>query len=112
MIRRNIIPFAAVIVLTTAACLFAEPTTQPNDRAQQLIDRGLNYLKQHQKPDGGWQNQNDPPAVTALVLRAFVRDSHYNSRTDFIAKGYDKLFTYQLDTGGVYEDMLANYNTA
>ena len=83
-----------------------------NDRVQYLIDRGLNYLKTQQKDDGGWQRENDPPGVTAIVLRAFVRDEKFPARTPFVKKGYDKLFTYQLDSGGIYQDLLANYNTA
>ena len=55
--------------------------SRANERTQYLIDRGLNYLKQQQKPDGGWQNENDPPAVTALVLRAFVLHPQYDARS-------------------------------
>src|SRR5688500_8738363 len=83
-----------------------------NDRVQYLIDRGLNYLKSQQKPDGGWQRETDPPGVTAIVLRAFVQDSKFPANTPFVRKGYDKLFSYQLDSGGIYQDLLANYNTA
>src|SRR5205823_5341181 len=61
----------AFIISAPAACLFAEaaPVTSPDQRAQQLTDRGLTYLKSQQKPDGGWQSANDPPGVTAIVLR-------------------------------------------
>ena len=83
-----------------------------NDRVQYLIDRGLNFLKTQQKPDGGWQRETDPPGVTAIVLRAFVRDEKFPAKTPFVKKGYDKLFSYQLDSGGIYQDLLANYNTA
>ena len=83
-----------------------------NDRVQYLIDRGLNYLKTQQKDDGSWQRETDPPGVTAIVLRAFVRDQKFPASTPFVKKGYDKLFSYQLDSGGIYQDLLANYNTA
>ena len=83
-----------------------------NDRVQYLIDRGLNFLKTQQKEDGGWQRETDPPGVTAIVLRAFVRDEKFPASTPFVKKGYDKLFSYQLDSGGIYQDLLANYNTA
>ena len=43
-------------------------------QVQQLIDRGLEYLKTQQKEDGGWQGEKDPPAITAIVLKAFVQD--------------------------------------
>src|SRR5687768_11752778 len=62
-----------------------------NDRVQYLIDRGLNFLKTQQKPDGGWQRDSDPPGVTAIVLRAFVQDQKFPARTPFIKKGYAKL---------------------
>src|SRR2546423_5955206 len=106
-----IIKLLVALLLLPSACLFAE-NKSAQDQATALIDHGLNYLKQQQKSDGGWQDANDPPGVTALVLRAFVRDPKYPAKTDFIRKGYEKLFTYQLDTGGIYQDMLANYNTA
>jgi squalene-hopene/tetraprenyl-beta-curcumene cyclase len=103
------------LLLTPAACLFAEDvksTNGANDRCQLLIDRGLNYLKSQQKPDGGWQRETDPPGITAIVLRAFVQDPKYPAKTPFVKNGYDKLFSYQLDSGGIYQDLLANYNTA
>jgi len=84
----------------------------PEQRAQALIDRGLEFLKSQQKPDGGWQGEKDPPAITALVLRAFVLDEKFDARTDFVARGYDKLLSYQLEDGGIYKDLLANYNTS
>jgi hypothetical protein len=47
------------------------------------------------------------------VLRAFVQDEKFPAKTPFVKKGYDKLFSYQqIDTGGIYQDLLANYNTA
>jgi squalene-hopene/tetraprenyl-beta-curcumene cyclase len=53
-----------------------------------------------------------PPAITALVLKAIVQHPAYDANTDWVKKGYDKLLTYQWDTGGIYKDQLANYNTA
>ena len=81
-------------------------------KAEAAIDRGLAYLKAQQKPDGSWQGEKDPPAITALVLRSFVRASDFSVDTDFVRKGYDALLRNQLDSGGIYRDLLANYNTA
>ncbi|MGH7214685.1 MAG: prenyltransferase/squalene oxidase repeat-containing protein, partial [Tepidisphaeraceae bacterium] len=80
--------------------------------AQALIDSGLKYLKTQQKSDGGWHAEQEPPAITALVLRAFVGDENFKPTDDFIKKGYERLLTYQQDNGGIYNNMLANYNTA
>ena len=40
------------------------------------------------------------------------RTTKYDAKTDFVKKGYDKLLSYQLEDGGIYKDLLANYNTA
>jgi squalene-hopene/tetraprenyl-beta-curcumene cyclase len=102
----------AFALVTTV--LFVAPTRAaqagPHDQAQQVIDRALKYLESQQKPDGSWQRPNDPPAITALVLRAFAR----NPQADppFMRKGFDKLLSYQKPDGGIYIDMQANYNTA
>ena len=107
---------AIVVALIAALCLApvlpASAKGDPSARAQKLIDSGLAYLKTQQKPDGSWQNEKDPPAMTAIVLKAFVQDDKYDAKTDFVKRGYDKLLTYQLDDGGIYKDTLANYNTA
>jgi squalene-hopene/tetraprenyl-beta-curcumene cyclase len=82
-------------------------------KLQTAIDKGLHYLQLQQKPDGGWQRSDkEPPAITAIALRAFVQDSKYTSKTDFVARGFDKLLSFQTADGGIYKDLLANYNTA
>jgi squalene-hopene/tetraprenyl-beta-curcumene cyclase len=89
------------------------PTTNPVAiKAQAAIDKGLLYLKSQQKPDGSWQGPGDPPAVSALALKAFMQDSKYDADQPFLEKGFDKLLSYQKPEGGIYEDLLANYNTA
>jgi squalene-hopene/tetraprenyl-beta-curcumene cyclase len=102
------------ICLTLAISCFTRATLAENAaaRAQAQIDKGLAFLKSQQKPDGGWQSEKDPPAMTAIVLKAFVQDEKYNADTDFVKRGYDKLLSYQVEDGGIYKDLLANYNTA
>jgi squalene-hopene/tetraprenyl-beta-curcumene cyclase len=100
---------AAVALVLNAAHARAD---DPSAKAQALVDQGLAFLKSQQKPDGGWQSEKDPPAITAIVLRAFVLDPRYDASTDFVKRGYDKLLSYQVEDGGIYKDLLANYNTA
>jgi squalene-hopene/tetraprenyl-beta-curcumene cyclase len=76
------------------------------------VDKALAYLKTQQKPDNGWQDEADPPGVTALVLRAFLSDDKYDADQPFLEKGFDKLLSYQMGSGGIYKDTLACYNTA
>jgi len=81
-------------------------------RVQAAIAKSLAFLKSQQKPDGGWQTEKDPPAITAIVLKAFSQDPKTGPNADFVKKGYAKLVSYQLDNGGIYQDLLANYNTS
>ncbi len=82
-------------------------------KAIAIIDKAQAYLKSQQQTDGGWQKSDrEPPAITALAVRSFLRDERYNAQTDFVAKGLTKLLSYQNADGGIYKDLLANYNTA
>jgi squalene-hopene/tetraprenyl-beta-curcumene cyclase len=93
----------------------AAPSTQPSDstaKALATVDKAFNYLKAQQKPDSSWQDEADPPGITALVLRAFIADDRYDADMPFLDKGYDKLISFQVANGGIYKDVLAGYNTA
>src|SRR3984957_342429 len=80
--------------------------------ATATVDKGFDYLKSQQKPDNGWQSDGDPPGVTALVLKSFMEDERYDADMPFLDKGFDKLLSFQVANGGIYQDLLANYNTA
>ena len=97
---------ATVPAAATRLTLDADPAT----RADQLIASGLAYLKGRQNADGSWGAANDPPAITALALRAFAVNGQ--ARLEFVKHGYDRLLAFQVDDGGIYKDLLANYNTA
>lgn len=99
-------------MLLCSGLLQAQNAPSPTDKAQAAIDKGVAYLRSQQKPDGSWQSEAEPVGISALVLKAVVQDPKFNAQTDFIAKGYQKLLTYQLESGGIYKDLLANYNTA
>ena len=68
--------------------------------------------RRKQKPDYGWQGPHDPPAITAIVLKAFVQDVHFDPEQPFLDKSYDYLLTFQKPDGSISEDVLATYNTA
>ena len=110
----------AIAILPTLAGAQTEPTTaattrrtldaDPAKRADQLIESGLAYLKARQNADGSWGAADAPPAITALALRAFALNGQ--ARLDFAKQGYRRLLSFQLEDGGIYRDLLANYNTA
>ncbi len=96
---------------TPAAVPLVAPTI--DDAAiTQAIDKGLAYLKTQQLPDGGWATEKQPPAITALVLKPFARDPKTGPQADFVKKGFDRLLSFQVESGGIYKDAIANYNTA
>jgi squalene-hopene/tetraprenyl-beta-curcumene cyclase len=101
----------SLLIIGARARAGAPAMTDPSAQAQQLIDRGLAYLKSQQQSDGSWQKGNDPPAITALALKASAQDPKV-SKDAIVSKGFDKLLSYQHEDGGIYKDMLANYNTA
>ena len=81
-------------------------------RAQGMVDKGLIYLKDHQKPDGSWQETGEPPAITAIAIKAFVQDGRYKADDAFLEKALAKLLSYQKEDGSISDDNLATYNTA
>ena len=111
---------AALVQAPTAAAAPAPVSTSsaPSSardvaaQAKAVLDRSVEFLKSQQKPDGGWQNEKDPPAATALVLKAIAGARPQDRDADYLKKGYAKLLSYQLDNGGIYKDLLANYNTS
>lgn len=79
--------------------------------ARKTIDSGLKYLLSQQKPDGSWQNPKEPPGITAIVLKTLAWNPELRKDAQ-VAKGYEALLKYQNETGGIYKDALACYNTA
>src|SRR3954452_13536781 len=64
-----------------------------SDKAQQTIDKATGFLKAQQKPDGGWQEGTEPPAITAIVLKAYLQDPHHNQDQALLDKGFKKLLS-------------------
>lgn len=78
------------------------------------IERGNEYLKEKQNPDGYWSSKAYP-AMTALALTAALRDpmfDHNKEWPEYIKKGYSFLTGNQKSDGGIYARGLASYNTS
>jgi squalene-hopene/tetraprenyl-beta-curcumene cyclase len=108
---------AAVLVSRVSLLRAAEPAaapaaaTDPAAVVQGEIDKGLEYLKSQQLPDGLWEKEGEPPALTSIALRAFIGNPKYADQP-FVKKGFDKLLTFQKEDGSISSDVLATYNTA
>ena len=81
-------------------------------KAEAIRAKAIDFLVKSQFSDGGWQKENEPPAITAIVLRSLIQSKGVDPQSNYLKKGYAKLLTYQQKDGGIYQDMLANYNTA
>jgi squalene-hopene/tetraprenyl-beta-curcumene cyclase len=77
------------------------------------IDKGLDWLRQHQNADGSW-SLNDYPALTALPLWAYMGNPGGipAEKPDYIRKGYAFIVASARPDGGIYRKGLANYNTS
>jgi len=97
----------------------ATGVSKVKDRSLQLeiehaIEKGLVFLQSKQDAGGFWSSV-EYPALTGLVLTAFVKDpaADANGRSaQFIQKGYDYLLGCVKPDGGIYMQGLANYNTS
>lgn len=84
--------------------------------ANELIDKGVEYLISIREKDGGWSMGRGmfKPAITAMVLKALVQHPDYGTSSPVVKKGFDVLLSYQQPNGGIYDPKTAqqNYTTA
>jgi squalene-hopene/tetraprenyl-beta-curcumene cyclase len=81
---------------------------------QHAIEKGLTWLKAQQRPKGFW-SQPDHPALSALVLIAFMGEPTGSVKANppaVVRKGYEYVIQCVQPDGGIYVKDLANYNTA
>lgn len=109
---------AAALLAGTASA--PAQSTQPAKNAslkqeiELTINRSLQWFKTKQSPDGSW-SLADEPAISALVLTAFMGDptrkpgDPVSSEVD---KGYKFLLSNVKEDGGIYGKGRANYNTS
>jgi squalene-hopene/tetraprenyl-beta-curcumene cyclase len=102
-------------IFAVASLLLCGRPTQaavdPAAQGQAITEKALEYLKAHQQADGSWQAAGDPPAISAIVLKAFVQNPKY-ANDPVVDKGFQKLLSYQQPDGSIASDILATYNTA
>jgi squalene-hopene/tetraprenyl-beta-curcumene cyclase len=120
---------SSLLILTTAV-LCATPLATPligseplplkpenvsfRNEIQLAIDRGLNFLKQQQKPEGYWSTA-EHPALTAMPLMAFHREPTGKFRkgdSELQKKGFAFIRSKVKPDGGIYDTGLSNYNTS
>lgn len=79
-------------------------------KAQQAMERGFAYLRETQQDDGAW-TPRPGPAVTALAITPMLQHG-VPANEPHVAKALQYILDRQKPDGGIYEDILPNYNTA
>ncbi|HEX4123858.1 MAG TPA: prenyltransferase/squalene oxidase repeat-containing protein [Tepidisphaeraceae bacterium] len=98
----------------------ASAVNTPVAQANATISKALVWLKSQQKPGTAgdlaftWQDKSDPPALSAIVLKAFMDDNtgKYDPDDHWLDAAFDKLLSYQKPDGSISLDVLPVYNTA
>src|SRR2546422_10981212 len=95
---KRILLSAMVVLMAMGAVALAKDSA--SERAQAMVDRGIDFMKSQQQADGGWQTGPQPPAITAVVVRGIVEGEKFDGKTDFVEKGDEKLVRYQMENSG------------
>lgn len=84
-------------------------------QAEEMIDRAITYLRGQQDDRGGWSVRDDGPnfpAITALVVKGMVMQPEIDRHDEAVARGVDFMLRYAQPSGGIYDGVLASYNTS
>ena len=93
---------ASVLAAIAPPARAADPAVDPSAKARATLDKAVPYLKSQQKDTGGWGTEKDPPALTALVLKAIVLGQPQDKQAPYVQKGYQNLLSNQLANGEGY----------
>lgn len=84
--------------------------------AAEMTAKAIGYLRaQQDAATGAWaHNPAGPnlPAVDALVLTGLLMDPGIDAEDDAVARGIDYVLGYRQPDGGIYDRILASYNTS
>jgi squalene-hopene/tetraprenyl-beta-curcumene cyclase len=103
---------AAASIATTASAL-----DEAHYRtARQLIEKSIDYLRaQQDETTGGWSvNPDGPnlPAITGLVVTGMLMEPDIDATDPAVAGAVEYMLSFRQPDGGIYDRILANYNTA
>jgi squalene-hopene/tetraprenyl-beta-curcumene cyclase len=99
---------------TAAPAQTASATAVETDlkaKAAESINRGLDYLKKQQKPEGFWSSQ-DYPGLTALVAQAFILAPGDHRKDPEVVKAFDFIRKHAQKDGSIHSGRMSIYNTS
>jgi hypothetical protein len=107
--------------ISASAMLTTSPAAQAIDEehyqlARQMIEKSIEYLRtQQDEATGGWsvpQTGPNIPAITGLVLNGMLMEASIDHNDPTVAKALQYIYSFQQEDGGIYDVILANYNTS
>ncbi|MFG0283543.1 MAG: prenyltransferase/squalene oxidase repeat-containing protein [Phycisphaerales bacterium JB039] len=113
MLRTLLCTVAATIALAGPARAIDEAHRQ---KAAEMAQKAIDYLRSQQDAGtGAWAfNPGGPnlPAVDSLALTGMLMQPGLDATDPAIARGIDYVLGYQQADGGIYDRILASYNTS
>jgi len=84
--------------------------------ARQMIEKSIEYLRaQQDEATGGWSvRAGGPnlPAITGLVVTGMLMEPDIDASDPTVERAVDYMLSFRQPDGGIYDRILANYNTA
>lgn len=85
-------------------------------KARTMIEKSIEFLRSRQDAEtGGWSVSGEGPklpAISGLVLNGLLMERDIDATDPAVARGVEFILSFQQPDGGIYDGILANYNTA
>ena len=106
----------AAVALTSIVGFTAVAQEETLDtRAQHIAERAIEFLRTQQDDSGGWGVRPEGPnfpAITGLVVTGMMLDPAIDAGDADVAEGLAYILTFRQPDGGIYDRVLASYNTS
>ncbi len=106
----------AAVALASLVGLTAGAQEESLDtRAQHIAERAIEFLRTQQDDSGGWGVREDGPnfpAITGLVVTGMLLDPAIDAGDADVSEGLAYILTFRQPDGGIYDRVLASYNTS
>ncbi|MEL6498916.1 MAG: prenyltransferase/squalene oxidase repeat-containing protein [Planctomycetota bacterium] len=109
MIARLIVP---LLIATLASATQAQTT---DEKLEQFTSRAIEFLRSQQGDTGGWAVPPQGPvfpAITGIAITGILMDPAVDSTDPDVLEGIEFMLGYRQPDGGIYDRILASYNTA
>lgn len=105
----------AATILAAVTALGAHAQESLEERASAVAERAIAYLRSQQDISGGWGVRPEGPnfpAITGLVVTGMLLDPEIDAADADAAEGLAYILSFRQPDGGIYDRVLASYNTS